>query len=66
MIAAAPIEGDFLRLREEFVSMPGLRLNVLQVARLLSVDRECAAYLLERLEAEGLLMRTGSGVYRHS
>jgi DNA-binding IclR family transcriptional regulator len=62
----ASVETDVIRLREEFVSMPGLRLSVVQVARLLGIERERAARLLEQLEAEGLLTRTINGSYRRS
>jgi hypothetical protein len=53
-------------LREEFESLPGLRLTVPQVARLLAINSKDAALVLERLEAEGLLLRDGDIAYRRS
>jgi len=53
-------------LRGEFESMPGLRLTLPQVARLLALDPEVAEVVIERLEAEGLLVRDGDVAYRRS
>ncbi len=61
---APPIEADVLRLRHEYVSMPGLRLTVAQTARLLSVRRDRAGELLESLARDGFLIRTADGMYR--
>jgi DNA-binding IclR family transcriptional regulator len=53
-------------LRGEFESLPGLRLTLPQVARLLALDPGEAELLLDRLEAEGLLMRDHGVAYRRS
>ena len=66
MTAAGVAEHELSRLREEFVSMPGLCLNILQAARLLDVDRDCAGQLLEQLEDEGLLQRAVGDTSRRS
>ena len=63
MTAAVFAERELVMLRDEFVSMPGMVLNVQQAARLVDVDRECATHLLEELESEGLL-RSAGGIYR--
>jgi len=65
MIAfAPPIEADGLRLRHEFLAMPGICLTVPQAARLLSVRLEHAAALLTALDEEGFLLRTSDGAFR--
>jgi Mn-dependent DtxR family transcriptional regulator len=64
MVAAPSVDTEYLKLRAEFESMPGLCLNLQQIAKLLTVDRKTAADLLRRLEADGVLMRTSGGVYR--
>jgi DNA-binding GntR family transcriptional regulator len=58
------MERDVLRLREEFMCLPGLCLSARQVARLLAVDLEGAEEVLLRLEAEGLVTRTTLGYRR--
>jgi hypothetical protein len=63
---APPVDPDQLRLREEFLSMPGLTLTVSQTARLLDIRLVLAEELLASLEGEGLLMHTVSGVYRRA
>jgi DNA-binding IclR family transcriptional regulator len=64
MMATITIEREYARLQGEFAAMPGLCLSVKQVARLLDVDLESAADILRQLEADGIVMRTGSGLYR--
>lgn len=66
IIAALPMERDVLRLRDEFMCLPGLCLSARQVARMLTLDLRCAEQVLERLEAEGLVTRTSRGIYRRS
>lgn len=67
MIAAAPpIDADQLRLRHEFLSMPGLVLSTAQVARLLDIHVRHAETLLESLEDEGFLVRQAYGAYRRA
>ena len=60
---SAPVDADLLRLRNEFVAMPGLCLTVRQTARLLSVREPKARVLLDALVGEGLLFRAVSGLY---
>jgi hypothetical protein len=61
---AAPVDADLVRLRHEFLAMPGLCLTVRQTARLLSVREAKARALLDALRAEGLVVRNGGGLYR--
>jgi predicted transcriptional regulator of viral defense system len=61
---SAPVDADLLRLRNEFVAMPGLCLTARQTARLLSVRETKARELLDELVAEGWLVRHLSGLYR--
>jgi hypothetical protein len=63
---SAPVDADLLRLRNEFVTMPGLCLTVPQTARLLSVREPKASALLDALVLDGLLVRSVSGVYRRA
>src|SRR4029077_2271165 len=42
IMATLTVENEYLKLRAEFVAMPGLCLTVKQVARLLDVDRRSA------------------------
>jgi predicted DNA-binding transcriptional regulator YafY len=67
MIALADaIDADALRLRHEFLTMPGLVLTVAQTARLFDVSRAHAQRLLDALETEGFIIGGASGVYRRS
>jgi len=61
---SSPADADLLRLRNEFVTMPGLCLTVEQTARLLSVRPPKACALLDALVVERLLVRGANGVYR--
>ena len=60
-----PADRDLGVLRAEFEALPGLRLTLPQVARLLDVTRGSAEALVGQLEMEGLL-RSSGGVYRRS
>jgi Fic family protein len=65
MIAFADaIDADVLRIRYEFLEMPGLVLTVAQTARLYAVSTAHAKTLLETLEAEGFLVSGPTGAYR--
>jgi DNA-binding IclR family transcriptional regulator len=67
MIALADaIDADALRLRHEFLTMPGLVLTVAQTARLFDLSRAHAQRLLDALEAEEFLTGGTVGVYRRS
>ena len=61
-----PIDRDSLRLRNEFLEMPGLSVTVPQTARLFGVRLDHAIDMLERLEREGFLMRDPDGAFRRS
>ncbi len=63
---ADAIDLDALRLRGEFLAMPGLTVNVTQVARLLGIRAEHAAAILAELEREQLLTHTANGSYRRA
>ena len=47
-----PADADLLKLRKEFVAMPGLCLTTLQAARLFSVRKPEAGALLDKLVYE--------------
>ena len=67
MIAFADaIDADVLRIRYEFLEMPGLVLTVAQTARLYAVSTAHAKTQLETLEAEGFLVSGPTGAYRRS
>jgi DNA-binding IclR family transcriptional regulator len=60
------IDADVLRIRHEYLSMPGLVLTVAQTARLHALTPAHAKALLETLQAEGFLVSGADGAYRHS
>jgi hypothetical protein len=64
LLEAVPIDRDSLRLRSEFLELPGLSVTVPQAARLFGVRLERAAQMLEQLEDEGFLHRDARGAYR--
>lgn len=64
LLQAVPIDRDSLRLRSEFLELPGLSVTVPQAARLFGVRLERAAQMLELLEHEGFLHRDARGTYR--
>lgn len=67
MIALSkPIDADTLRIRHEFLAMPGMRLAVPQAARLLGVSPAHAAEMLHVLEEEGFLVHAPDGQYRRA
>jgi DNA-binding IclR family transcriptional regulator len=63
---ANPIDADQLRLRHEFVALPGLVLTATEVARLLGLRVTHAAEMLASLESDGFLVRTPLGEYRRA
>jgi Fic family protein len=63
---APPIEADMLRLRHEFLAMPGMSLTAPQVARLLGIRLEHADAFLTELENEGFLLRMSDGAFRRT
>lgn len=67
MLALADaVDLDALRLRNEFLEMPGLVVNGSQVARLLGVGVLHAFELLDALEREQFLIRLTNGAYRRA
>ena len=66
LVLADAIDADILRIRHEFLDMPGLVLTVSQTARLYDLSSSHARALLETLEAEGFLVSGPSGVFRRS
>ena len=67
MIAVStPIDADTLRIRHEYLAMPGMCLAVQQTARLLGVSQNHAAEMLHLLEEEGFLIHTPDGRYRRA
>ena len=67
MIALSePTDRDTLRLRSEFLSMPGLSVTVHQTARLVGVRLEHARDMLDLLERERFLVRDADGMYRRA
>jgi hypothetical protein len=67
MIALAePTDLDTLRLRNEFLEMPGLTVTIPQAARLFGVRRDRAADMLDALEHEGFLIHDKHGAYHRT
>jgi hypothetical protein len=66
IVAAAPTDLDSLRLRNEFLEMPGLSIDVSQVARMLGLRSEHAAAILETLASEKFLTQTATGLYHRA
>lgn len=67
MIALADaIDADVLRIRHEFLEMPGLVLTIAQTARLYALSTAHANALLETLREEGFLLGGSNGGYRRS
>lgn len=66
IVAAAPTDLDSLRVRNEFLEMPGLAISVPQVARMLGVRSEHASEILETLVAESFLAHTPNGLYHRA
>ena len=66
IVTAGPIDQDALRLRSEFLALPGLTISVPQVARMLGLRSEHAAAILEALARERFLMRTANGAYQRA
>jgi len=64
LLAADPIDANVLRLRHEFLALPGLRLTVPQIARMLDVRVTQAETTVSTLVEEGFLIRAADGVCR--
>jgi len=52
-----------IRIRGEFLEMPGLRLTSAQAARLWAVDRRTSERILDGLTTAGFLLRNREGAY---
>lgn len=52
-----------VRVRSEFLEMPGLRLTLRQAARLWGLEGAMSEHLLTRLVESGFLRRTRDGAY---
>ena len=66
MIAmASAIDADVLRIRHEFLEMPGLVLTAAQTARLYSLSTAHAKMMLDTLEVESFLV-SAAGSYRRA
>jgi hypothetical protein len=61
--ASAPIDADALRIRHEFLTLPGLRASVASVAALLNVSERHARVVLESLVDDGFLKRAADGLF---
>ena len=66
MTVSLPIDADAVRIRHEFVALPGMCLAVRQAARLLGVSSDRATDMLDALEDEGFLIHTADGQYRRA
>jgi hypothetical protein len=66
IVAALPTDQDALRVRSEFLDLPGLTLSVPQVARMLGLRSEHAAAILETLVSDRFLTETASGSYHRA
>ncbi len=60
------IEQNLVRLRQEFLDMPGLCLTAPQVVRLLGVPSDAADFMLTLLQQEGYLFRSATGAFRRT
>jgi len=63
---ADAIDADALRIRHEFLDMPGLVLTVAQTAKLYALSPSHARALLDSLVVEGFLAGDSSGRYRRT
>jgi len=61
---ADAIDADALRVRHEFLDMPGLVLTVAQTAKLYALSNSHARALLDSLVAEGFLIGDAGSRYR--
>jgi hypothetical protein len=66
IVMADAIDADVLRIRHEFLEMPGLAQTVAQTACLYALSMAHAKTLLETLEAEGFLIGGPNGAYRRT
>jgi len=58
-----PLDALVVRVRGEYVEMPGLQLTVSQACRLWQVEMSTCERVLEQLVCEGFLYKTDNGAY---
>ena len=63
IMLAEPIDADALRIRHEFLTLPGLRASVDSCAVLLNVTPRHSRLILESLVDDGFLDRSDDGRY---
>jgi len=63
IVIADPLDLDALRIRHEFLSLPGLRVSVEHVAATLGVTTHHAQQLLDALVVDAFLARASDGQY---
>jgi hypothetical protein len=61
MVAAAELDSLISRVRNEFLEMPGLRLNITQAMRLWGLERESCQRVIDALVDASFLQRTRRG-----
>ena len=66
IVPGDPIDQDALRVRSEFLEVPGLTVSVPQVARMFGLRSEHAGAILAGLEREHFLAQTANGVYHRA
>jgi DNA-binding IclR family transcriptional regulator len=64
IVPGDPIDQDALRVRNEFLEVPGLAVSAPQVARLFGLRSEHAGAILQTLEREHFLEQSASGMYQ--
>jgi DNA-binding IclR family transcriptional regulator len=64
IVPGDPIDQDALRVRNEFLEVPGLIVSVPQVARLFGLRSAHASAILETLERERFLAQNANGAYQ--
>jgi hypothetical protein len=63
MIALSSVEALVVRARNEYLEMPGLRLNISQAMRLWGLEREDCQRVLDALVNSSFLQKTGRGEF---
>jgi len=66
IVPGDPIDQDALRVRSEFLEVPGLAVSAPQVARLFGLRSEHAGVILETLEREHFLEQSAGGMYQRA
>ena len=63
MQKVTPVSALSMRIRAEFLEMPGLKLTLPQARRLWHLDETSCRHALTALAAEGFLYQTRTGAY---